>query len=67
MIESSGKRKRQPNQSSSQVVPLWLKNELYEVTEADRVILGSKDGWLNDDFMDAVQKLICKANLKWQD
>ena len=51
----------QPNQSSSQVTSSWLKNELYELTEADREILESKDGWLNDNLMDAGQQLICKA------
>ena len=48
----------QPNQSSSQVTSSWLKNELYETTEADREILESKDGWLNDNLMDAGQQLI---------
>ena len=51
----------QPNQSSSQVTSSWLKNELYELTEADRKILESKDGWLNNNLMDAGQQLICKA------
>ena len=51
----------QPNQSSSQVTPSWLKIELYELTKADREILESKDGWLSDNFMDAGQQLICKA------
>ena len=51
----------QPNQSSSQVTSSWLKNELYETTEADREILESKDGWLNDNLMDAGQQLICKT------
>ena len=51
----------QPNQSSSQVTFLWLKNELYKLTEAGREILESKDGWLNDNLMDAGQQLICNA------
>ena len=51
----------QPNQSSSQVTSLWLKNELYKLTEAGREILESKDGWLNDNLMDAGQQLICNA------
>ena len=51
----------QPNQSSSQFTSSWLKNELYKLTEADREILESKDGWLNDNLMDAGQQLICKA------
>ena len=29
--------------------------------ENDRKILESKDGWLNDNLLDAVQQLICKA------
>ena len=45
----------QPNQSSSQGTSSWFKNELYELTEADREILESKDGWLNDNLMDARQ------------
>ena len=51
----------QPNQLSSQVKSLWLKNELYKLTEAGREILESKDGWLNDNLMDAGQQLICNA------
>ena len=38
-----------------------LKNELYQLAEADREILERKDGWLNDNLMDAGQQLICKA------
>ena len=51
----------QPNQSSSQVTSSWLKNELYELTDADREILESKDGCLNDSLMDPGQQLIRKA------
>ena len=51
----------QPNQSSSQVSSSRLKNELDEITEADRKILESKDGWLNDNLMYAGQQLIYKA------
>ena len=50
----------QPNKSSLQVTLLWLKNELYERTEADRDILESKDVWLNNNLMGAEQKFICK-------
>ena len=39
----------------------WLKNELYGLAEADREILESKDGWLNNNFMNAGKPLICKA------
>ena len=49
----------QPNQSPLQVTSSWLKNELYETTEANREILEVKDGWLNDNLMDAGQHLIC--------
>ena len=38
-----------------------LKNELYQLAKADRKILESKDGWLNDNLMDAGQQLIFKA------
>ena len=49
----------QPNQSSSQGTSSWLKNELYEFTDVDREILENKDGWLNDNVMDAGQQFIC--------
>ena len=61
MIESSKKRKCVSRINHPQVTFLWLKNELYELTEADREILESKDSWLNNKLMDAGQKLICKA------
>ena len=51
----------QPNQLSSQVTSSWLKNELDELTKADRKLLKSKDGSLNENLMDAGQQLICKA------
>ena len=38
----------------------WLRNELYFLKEADRLILLSKNEWLTDNIMDAAQKLICK-------
>ena len=50
----------QPNQSSAQATSSLLKTELYELTETDREILESKDGWLNDNLMDSGQ-LIFKA------
>ena len=40
---------------------LWLKNDLYHLTWSDREVLESSDGLLNDQLMDAGQKLICKA------
>ena len=51
----------QPNQSSLQVMSSWLKNVLYEPTEEDREFLESKNGWLNDNLIDAEQQLIFKA------
>ena len=51
----------QPNQSSLQVTSSWLKNELYELTKADKEILESKDGWMNNNFMNTGKQLICKA------
>ena len=38
----------------------WLRNELYFLKEADRLILLSENEWLTDNIMDAAQKLICK-------
>lgn len=40
---------------------VWLRDELYELTESDKHILTSTSLWLNDKRMDADQKLICKA------
>ena len=51
----------QPNQSSLQLMSSWLKNVLYEPTEEDREFLESKNGWLNDNLIDAEQQLIFKA------
>ena len=53
----------QQNQSSSQVKSSWLKNEVYELTETDREILKSKNGWLNDNLMNEGQQLICSILL----
>lgn len=39
---------------------LWLRDELHELTESDRHTLTSTSLWLNDERMDADQKLICK-------
>ena len=48
--------------SNSQRIPaIWIKNELYELKELDKEILEGSDCWLNDNLMDAGQKLICKA------
>ena len=48
--------------STSQRIPaIWIKNELYELKDSDREILEGSDCWLNDNLMDAGQKLICKA------
>ena len=40
---------------------IWLNNVYYRLTSADRELLESPDGLLNDQLMDAGQKLICKA------
>ena len=39
----------------------WLQNEFYYLKNEDKNILMTKDAWLNDRIMDAVQKLIRKA------
>ena len=38
----------------------WLRNRLYILKQKDKDILISKDSWLNDNLMDAAQKLICQ-------
>ena len=38
----------------------WTKNRHYHLTEQNKNIL-QEDGWLNDNLMDAAQKLICKV------
>ena len=38
----------------------WLHNRMYILTQKDKEVLLSKDEWLNDQLMDAVQKLICE-------
>ena len=35
------------------LIELYIKSNLLEFTEADREILERKDGWLNDNLMDA--------------
>ena len=40
---------------------IWLNNDNYRLTSADRELLESPNGLLNDQLMDAGQKLICKA------
>ena len=48
--------------SNSQRIPaIWIKNKLYELKELDKKILEGSDCWLNDNLMDADQKLICEA------
>ena len=48
--------------SNSQRIPaIWIKNELYVLKESDKEILEGSNCWLNDNVMDAGQKLICKA------
>ena len=38
----------------------WLHNRMYIPTQKDKELLLSKDEWLNDQLMDAAQKLICE-------
>ena len=38
----------------------WLHNRMYILTQKDKEVLLSKDEWLNDQLMDAAQKLICE-------
>ena len=38
----------------------WLRNRLYILKQKDKDILISKDSWMNDNIMDAAQKLICQ-------
>ena len=40
---------------------IWLNNDNYRLTISDRELLESPNGLLNDQLMDAGQKLICKA------
>ena len=55
--------RRKSNAASSEP-PLksneWLHNRLYILSYEDRNILLSKDEWLNDNLLDAAQKLICE-------
>ena len=48
------------NESPPQVESptIWLKNNLYELTEAEKEVLETSDAWLNDNLMDARKKLI---------
>ena len=55
--------RRKSNAASSE--PLlksneWLHNRLYILSHEDKNILLSKDEWLNDNLLDAAQKLICE-------
>ena len=48
--------------SNSQRIPaIWIKNELYKLKELDKEILEGSDCWLNNNLMNASQKLISKA------
>ena len=38
----------------------WLHNRIYILTQKDKEVLLSKDDWLNDQLMDAAQKVICE-------
>ena len=56
-------RKIKSNKSyiSQRIPAICIKNELYELKEPDKKILEGSHCWLNDNLMDAGQKLICKA------
>ena len=55
------KMKSNESSNSQRIPAIWIKNELYELKESDKEILEGSDCWLNDNLMDAGQKLICKA------
>ena len=42
----------------------WIKNDHYHLKEEDKDILQKKDEWLNDNLIDAAQKLICQVTGK---
>ena len=52
--------KRGINVEEHPISKTWIKNRHYHLTEQDKNIL-QEDGWLNDNLMDAAQKLICKV------
>ena len=39
----------------------WVKNDKYNLTKEEKDILLDDRSWLNDNLMDAAQKLICKS------
>ena len=55
------KIKSNESSNSQRISALWIKNELYELKELDKEILEGSDCWLNDNLMDAGQKLIFKS------
>ena len=55
------KIKSNESPNCQRIPAIWIKNELYELKESDKEILEGSDCWLNDNLMDAGQKLICKA------
>ena len=48
--------------SNSQRIPATqIKNELYELKESEKEILEGSNCWLNDNLINAAQKLVCNA------
>ena len=56
-----GNRKAMEISDDSNSSKVWLKTTDYLLTEKEKNILLSDTEWLNDNIMDAAQKLICKA------
>ena len=52
------KIKYNKSSNSQRIRAIWIKNELYDLKELDKEILEGSDFWLNDNLMDAGQKLI---------
>ena len=46
--------------ADTSVSKTWIRNEYYILSHEDKKLIECCDGWLNDNIMDAAQKLICK-------
>ena len=55
------KTKSNESSNSERIPVTWINNELYELKESDKEILEGSDCWLNNNLIDAGQKLICKT------
>ena len=55
------KTKSNESSNSERIPVTWINNELYELKESDKEILEGSNCWLNDNLVDAGQKLICKT------